>query len=103
MPPCEVLDDAEALVIAPNVLPCSEIVAAVSALAPGQRLVDAKGMPIAYRCNAETDVVYGADYRAVNQLYDIFLLNSEAIVADFDRITAGRVSQPVSATNTIIG
>lgn len=103
MPPCEVLDDAEALVIAPNVLPCSEIIAAVSALAPGQRLVDAKGMPIAYRGNAETDVVYGADYKAINRLYDIFLLNSEAIVADFDRVTAGRVSQPVSATNTIIG
>ncbi len=36
-------------------------------------------------------------------VYDLFLLNPKAIEADFDRLTAGRRSQPVSPTCTVIG
>lgn len=35
--------------------------------------------------------------------WDIFSKNAEALEADFDLITAGRTSAPLSATNTLIG
>ncbi len=39
----------------------------------------------------------------VERAYDLFLLNGAAIRADFQRLTAGRSSQPVSPTCTVIG
>jgi len=39
----------------------------------------------------------------INRLWDIFLLNQAAIVGDFALLTAGRASQPISPSNTIIG
>lgn len=39
----------------------------------------------------------------IKHVYDIFLLNARAIEADFARLTAGRVSRPVSPTCTVIG
>lgn len=39
----------------------------------------------------------------IEHVYDIFLLNAKAIEADYDRITAGRTSQPLSPTCTVIG
>ncbi|MBI5917029.1 MAG: glucose-1-phosphate thymidylyltransferase [Bacteroidetes bacterium] len=38
----------------------------------------------------------------INHLWDIFLLNEPTINADFGLLTAGRMSQPISATNTVI-
>jgi UDP-N-acetylglucosamine diphosphorylase/glucosamine-1-phosphate N-acetyltransferase len=42
-------------------------------------------------------------FRKLNALWDIFILNGEEIVADFEVLTKGRSSQPVPASNTIIG
>ncbi len=39
----------------------------------------------------------------VRQLWDIFLLNDRAIRLDFELLTHGRRSQPLSASNTVIG
>lgn len=39
----------------------------------------------------------------VNHLWDIFQLNAKAIEDDFVHITAGRVSQPISESCTVIG
>lgn len=39
----------------------------------------------------------------IHHLYDIFALNAKAIEDDFAHITDGRVSQPLSPTNTVIG
>lgn len=39
----------------------------------------------------------------IENIYDIFMLNGECIRADFKHITAGRNSQPISATNTVVG
>lgn len=39
----------------------------------------------------------------LNHLYDIFLLNGQAIENDFAHITAGRQSMPISPTCTVIG
>lgn len=40
---------------------------------------------------------------SLDHLWDIFLLNGKAITADFDEITRGRVSQPISPSCRVIG
>lgn len=39
----------------------------------------------------------------ISHLYDIFLMNASAIEADFELVTAGRESMPLSHSNTLIG
>lgn len=48
-------------------------------------------------------VEYGGEVKAVEHLWDIFMLNGDAISADFERITSGRLSQPLSDTVTVVG
>lgn len=43
-----------------------------------------------------------APYLKINQLWDIFLLNSAAIRQDFELITQNRTSEAISSTNTVI-
>ena len=96
--------EPDTLCIAGHIVPDSQLAQAVSALPPATRLVDTQGHVIAYRGDAsQADVVYQGEITAVNQLYDIFLLNGKAITADFEAITAGRKSQSLSPTNTVIG
>lgn len=40
---------------------------------------------------------------AIKMLYDIFTLNDVALREDFNTITSGRKSQPLSSSNTLIG
>ena len=42
-------------------------------------------------------------YTSVENVWDIFSKNGDAIKADFDLITRGRTSQPLSTSNTVIG
>lgn len=39
----------------------------------------------------------------VNFAYDLFQKNGSAMEADYDLVTAGRTSQPISETNTVLG
>lgn len=93
--------DSDTLFIAGNILPTPPIAAQAAALQPGQRL-ESKGRVIAYRHSPDTAVEACSDVQAVDHLYDIFLLNGEAIKADFARM-ACQPSQPLSPTNTVIG
>ncbi len=45
----------------------------------------------------------GLELLQVRQLWDIFLLNDRAIRLDFELLTQGRPSQPLSSSNTVIG
>ncbi|GJM35960.1 MAG: glucose-1-phosphate thymidylyltransferase [Saprospiraceae bacterium] len=45
----------------------------------------------------------GTDYIKLNRLWDIFHYNDKALQEDFDLITKGRTSQPISETNRILG
>lgn len=94
---------AEALHIAGHVLPTAELVEAVKALRPGEKLL-AGTTEVAHR-GAETnaEVRFGGEICAIEHLYDIFGFNGKAIIDDFSRITFGRTSQPVNSTNTVIG
>ena len=49
----------------------------------------------------ETDVMNGV--RKITHVWDLFVLNAEAIQQDFEMLTAGRYSQPLSSTNRVIG
>jgi len=42
-------------------------------------------------------------FKRLNHIWDIFLLNEEAILTDFDLLTTGKVSKKISNTNTVIG
>lgn len=110
-------DSRHTLSIAGNLLPDDALVAAVDALAPGQALMrggrllaacteaaacmpqfDTAGLPEGYE-----GVEYAGQVLAVDYLYDIFELNGRAIVLDFDLLTAGRASAPLSPSVTVIG
>lgn len=47
--------------------------------------------------------IAGLDISRIMRPYDIFMLNGQEIQHDFDIITKGRKSQPISDTNKIIG
>lgn len=97
-------DEPDTLFVNGAVIPDSALAAAVAALLPGEELRDGESTLLARRGQeVRTTVVFRGTSRMVRQLYDIFLLNGEEIVADMARITAGRTSQPLSATNTVIG
>ena len=103
-------DDAETLFIAGNVLPDDALVDAIRDLNSGEALADPDGMFIAARCPAaaldvavEGAKVYSEPFDAVRFVFDVFLLNGKFIRRDFLRLTAGRVSQPLDETNTVIG
>ena len=49
--------------------------------------------------STETD----ADFLSVENVWDIFSKNGEALKSDFELITRGRTSQPLSSSNTVIG
>jgi UDP-N-acetylglucosamine diphosphorylase/glucosamine-1-phosphate N-acetyltransferase len=46
---------------------------------------------------------WNAPYTQVRQIWDIFSLNDAEIRNDFELLTAGRTSQPLSETNTVLG
>lgn len=85
-------------------IPNSALAAAVAALPLGAALKTDKGEVIAVHGNySGVEVVYAEDVGAIRHPYDIFLAADSEIKADFQRRTAGRKSQPLSATNTVIG
>lgn len=98
--------DGDNLFIAGNLHPDAELVEAILALAPGQALVDGNGSVMARRGNGTptTQIAYeGPAPLALNHVWDIFMLNDEALRRDFSSLTAGRTSQPLSDTCRLIG
>ena len=47
-------------------------------------------------------LVYEGEYTKIQHLWDIFTLNEKELSADFEMLTHGRKSQPLSHTNTVI-
>lgn len=98
------------LLVAGNVIPTPGLAKQVLALEPGEALMSGENL-IAFNGSAQdfdarhyTRVVYPKKKPLmVRHLYDIFEFNKEVLIQDFDRLTAGRQSQPLSETNTIIG
>ena len=98
-------EDGDRTLVAANVLPDATLAAAVEALLPGEQIVDSAGLVVARRISASGPAVaveYPHPVRRISQLYDIFLLNGDAIRADFASYAHGEQQTP-SDTNTVIG
>ena len=85
------------------VCPNPELVEVIKNLSENT-VVISKDKILAYRC-AENDptidvfknsITFEGNFLSINQLTDIFVHNGEAIKADFERITKGRTSQPIT-------
>lgn len=109
--------EADNLFIASNVIATRELARAVSELAEGEALVaytrsgnrilvarrGGAGMPVSALAEVPEGILYGEKVDAVENLYDVFLLNSQQITADFEVLTAGREGQSIPRSNTVIG
>ncbi|WP_289869947.1 putative sugar nucleotidyl transferase [uncultured Duncaniella sp.] len=96
--------DVDNLFIAGNLHPDSKLVEAILALNIGEALTF-NGETIARRGNGNPTFKTeydGTPFRLSN-VWDIFMLNDEAIRRDFELLTAGRSSRPLSDSCRLIG
>ncbi|MCX7985979.1 MAG: GlmU family protein [Bacteroidales bacterium] len=98
-----------------SVLPDVELINAIRGLQNGEYLVKANTI-LAARLSrepannfvndityAETAVSYTAEVTQIKYTYDIFTKNGRALEQDFQIITKGRTSQPLSKSNGVLG
>lgn len=97
-----------------NILANDRLVSAIKALEEGQYLSDESNRLIALKTSKKLslsevsteglEAVYFEDsYDKIENVWDIFVLNAEAIEQDFNLLTKGRNSEPLDNTNTHIG
>jgi len=114
--PIQIEDDN--LIINSTVLPTDKLVKLIKQLGPNESILDGEEL-IAARLTREqfesliddTGVteLEGIDVskeigllRKVGRPYDLFAMNDVELASDFDLLTKGRQSQPISDTNTVI-
>lgn len=109
-------DAAPALYVNGGVLPDAKMTEAIHKLGALQSLT-ANGQLIAFKtekghinyenfeaiAKSFTPVYYSDYYLSIAHTWDIFKLNGEALKADFELLTKGRKSAPLSDTNKLIG
>lgn len=100
--------DENTWVIASHYVADSHLADAVTALLPGERLVNADGTEIARRGATKEaekwrDKVYDGELMSITRVYHLFEHNSRFISDDFALVTAGRRSEPVSTTVRVVG
>lgn len=64
---------------------------------------DSKALSLDLEVALASSVEMEGECTSVENVWDIFSKNGDAIKADFELITKGRTSQPLSTTNTVIG
>jgi UDP-N-acetylglucosamine diphosphorylase/glucosamine-1-phosphate N-acetyltransferase len=102
---------ADNVIVCGSVCPTAELVTAIGKLSIGQQLVH-DGLVLASRsASAGKDVLeqkgdaveFTGELTIIRHPWDIFSKNGIELNADFDAITAGRESAPLSSSNTVIG
>jgi len=102
--------EADNTIINGRYLPHRDLVRAIQGLGPGEALLG-DGDYIAYRTARPGDAFdpksfkglpYKGGATALKNTWDIFSLNGEALSADFELLTRGRKSQPISKTNQVL-
>ncbi|TRZ43679.1 GlmU family protein [Robertkochia solimangrovi] len=91
-------------------LPNEEMVEMIRELQPNQAIFCQEEVIAFFTTEAQEDIdlstyealEFEGDYTHVENTWDIFTKNGEALEADFELITAGRRSQPISPTNNVI-
>lgn len=96
--------DGDNLFIAGNLHPDRKLVEAILSLECGEALT-IEGKIIARRGNGAPDVLkeYPGSPLIINKVWDIFMLNDEALKRDFTALTEGRRSKPLSDSCRLIG
>ncbi|MCF8276597.1 MAG: GlmU family protein [Flavobacteriales bacterium] len=101
----------ENILVNGSVCPNAELIAAIASLEIGGRLVKA-GKLLALRIEGDVSsadlsdrsgIEFEPAILTVENPWDIFSRNGEAIEADFELISSGRSSQKLSESNTVIG
>ena len=103
---------SDSLFINGKICPTPELVAQITELKLNSGIKNGETL-VAYRSSENTslDIVkalassteINSNYISVNNVWDIFSKNGEAIKQDFELLTKGRISKPLSNTNTVIG
>lgn len=108
--------DEACIYINGSVLPDENLVAAIQRLGALKTLVRA-GKVLAFKTEKQhlnyenlegitkgfSALEYEGKVLSIENCWDIFQKNGDAVKADFHLLTAGRKSQPLSSTNTLIG
>ena len=110
------------LLIASSLLPNDELIAAILGLKIGEALYDENHL-LAFRTDDAENLrnfydsylqiessslpyhqkSFNGNYQLISRPFHIFLYNEQEITRDFELITHGRTSQPLSPTNVVIG
>jgi UDP-N-acetylglucosamine diphosphorylase / glucose-1-phosphate thymidylyltransferase / UDP-N-acetylgalactosamine diphosphorylase / glucosamine-1-phosphate N-acetyltransferase / galactosamine-1-phosphate N-acetyltransferase len=109
----EAIGEGTCYMIHGNVLPTPKLVKAVLKLKDGEFIATPGGNSIAFRITqkeiADTHkikvgkaVTFSSEVKAIQYPWEIFQWNDWAIRQDFDWLTAGKKSQPISKTNNVI-
>ena len=100
-------DDCDAYYISSNILPSAELVKAIAALNPGERLVDSEGV---VACLGRKECLDNGGERdkdvAVTRfkyVFDIFLQNAVEIMSDYRLVVGERKSCRPDSSVTLIG
>ena len=93
-----------------GVCPDIKLVSAILKLQLGQSLVKNGRLiasrlvsPEEFKSNVSDGLEYEGEILSVEYPWDIFSKNGEALNNDFELLTVGRTSEPLSSSNTIIG
>ena len=97
------------LLIAGSVCPTADLAAAVKNLKIGQSLVKneyiiahcVENVPRTLLECSKEQVAFEGDFTTIDHVCDIFSKNEQELFADFQLLTQGRKSQPLSSTNTV--
>jgi UDP-N-acetylglucosamine diphosphorylase/glucosamine-1-phosphate N-acetyltransferase len=89
--------------ISGDIIADTDLALSVSKLTPGEALYDTNDQLIANYGTEQTRSTYSGEVKRISMAYDIFMLNGDVLKTDFERLTAGRKSQALSDTNTVIG
>jgi UDP-N-acetylglucosamine diphosphorylase/glucosamine-1-phosphate N-acetyltransferase len=96
-------DTSTDLMISGDIIADTDLALSVSKLTPGEALYDTNNQLIANYGTEQTRSTYSGEVKRISMAYDIFMLNGDVLKTDFERLTAGRKSQVLSDTNTVIG
>lgn len=97
--------EGDNLFIAGHIHPDDALVKAIYSLSPGEALAIGDEVIARNGCGEPTAVKSydGEPPLAIRKLWDIFMLNDQALRQDFIRLTKDRESQPLSSSNRLIG
>jgi len=112
-----IVKEANNILINAAVCPTQELIDQILKLEPLQALVQNDTIVAMHLIEDQVDKLEGTDLASANiqevettcefielyYMWDIFRRNAEAILQDYQLITQGRTSAPISATNRIIG